>query len=546
MRKNLLFLFMMLPFAASAQVSNPESVMVPLSQAGWAAIASSAQSSGEPAPSGPAAAGIDGDPTTFWSSTWGTSHAHTYNIDMGATQSASMIYIIQRNSANNNIKDMKLYISTDTVSAGWTQIGSVHTLNPTTTSAGRQYIDLGSTQSFRYFKIETIINWGLYNHQNGLTPSYNDPTTTIAEAGVAIGQVPDNTVYSRAGWAGSACSEELVGEGAINGRFSAAIDNDPSTFWHSTWYLTPDYVYPHTLTFDMGVAQPVNVISYVQRNTGSSSAHKGKIRFSADGLNWSLPAVWDWNNNVADTFKRTANTVINKIILPAVQNYRYFRVEIDSNLSSHRFPADAATNPGGFYPSAMAEIRAHYEAALVPVKLTSFTGQLNNKVVHLNWKTAGEQNSAYFDVMRSADGSTFSAIGRLNAAGNTSGTSNYALTDVSPKAGLNYYQLKQVDLDGTSSLSGIVLIKNGIAGKGLIVKNIHTTSAQSVQIQVHSDETTSASINIFNATGNLLSAKTVHLLYGSNNVAVPFTGAGGVYVVAVYTAQSTTSTKFIK
>ncbi len=296
----------------------------------------------------------------------------------------------------------------------------------------------------------------------------------------------------------------------------------------------------------MGIAQPVNIISYVQRNTGASSAHKGKIRFSVNGTDWSLPAVWDWNNNVADTFKRTANTVINKITLPAVQNYRYFRVEIDSNRYAHIFPNDAVTNPGGFYPSAMAEIRAHYDASVVPVKLNTFSGQLNNKMVQLNWKTTSEQNSAYFDVTRSADGTTFSPVGRLNAAGNSTDTRTYTFTDVSPKTGLNYYRLQQVDIDGSSSLSDIVLVNNSVAGKGLAVYNIHAVGTAAVKMQVNADFAASAAVNIFSVAGKLLTSKAVNLLKGTNTVVVPFHGAAGIYVVSVYTYQSTSSVKFVK
>jgi len=98
----------------------------------------------------------------------------------------------------------------------------------------------------------------------------------------------------------------------------------------------------------------------------------------------------------------------------------------------------------------------------LPVVLTGFTAAKNANAVDLSWNTESEQNSAYFNVERSADGVNFAAIGKVNSAGNSTQTIKYKFTDNSPLAGRNYYRLRQVDLDGQFALSSIVSVNMSV------------------------------------------------------------------------------------
>jgi hypothetical protein len=67
--------------------------------------------------------------------------------------------------------------------------------------------------------------------------------------------------------------------------------------------------------------------------------------------------------------------------------------------------------------------------------------------MHLQWSTAAEMNSSYFEVQHSLDGNNFEPIGRLGVAGNISITQTYSFTDNAPKMNaVNYYRLKQEDM----------------------------------------------------------------------------------------------------
>ncbi|GAB3838476.1 hypothetical protein [Hymenobacter jeollabukensis] len=91
----------------------------------------------------------------------------------------------------------------------------------------------------------------------------------------------------------------------------------------------------------------------------------------------------------------------------------------------------------------------------LPVTLTDFTAQRQHEGALLKWTTAQEKNSAYFEVLRSTTDHAFEAIGRVQAAGHSSTTRQYAFTDARQFAGTVYYRLRQVDLDGSVTLSEV-------------------------------------------------------------------------------------------
>lgn len=90
-----------------------------------------------------------------------------------------------------------------------------------------------------------------------------------------------------------------------------------------------------------------------------------------------------------------------------------------------------------------------------PVSLFSFSLSREANQVQLHWQTASEINNDHFSIERSSNGSSFSEIGEIKGAGNSSSVLSYTFTDLQPLAGLSYYRLKQVDFDGTVSYSEI-------------------------------------------------------------------------------------------
>ncbi len=94
----------------------------------------------------------------------------------------------------------------------------------------------------------------------------------------------------------------------------------------------------------------------------------------------------------------------------------------------------------------------------LPILLTDFTASRQNNTALLQWQTAQEENTREFLVQRGSDGATFSTIGSVAAAGNSSTTLNYSFVDGSPLTGNNYYRLEEVDQDGYTTYTSVRLL----------------------------------------------------------------------------------------
>jgi len=97
-------------------------------------------------------------------------------------------------------------------------------------------------------------------------------------------------------------------------------------------------------------------------------------------------------------------------------------------------------------------------ATLLPVNLLSFTAAPVKNTNVLNWVTANEINNAGFNVQRSSSGLGFTNIGYV-AANNSNAANIYNFTDAAPLNGNNYYRLAQLDKDGKTHYSKIVVLK---------------------------------------------------------------------------------------
>jgi hypothetical protein len=97
---------------------------------------------------------------------------------------------------------------------------------------------------------------------------------------------------------------------------------------------------------------------------------------------------------------------------------------------------------------------------VTPINLTTFTASKVEKNVHLNWTTSTEKNNSHFLIQKSSDGVNFENIARVAGKVNATTTSQYSYTDLDVAKTNLYYRLQQVDLNGKSTLSNVVLIKN--------------------------------------------------------------------------------------
>ena len=110
-----------------------------------------------------------------------------------------------------------------------------------------------------------------------------------------------------------------------------------------------------------------------------------------------------------------------------------------------------------------------YSAIALPLHWGSFTGQVIDGQVDLQWDIENSIHNDHFDIERSSDGSTYSVIGTLSdnhLSGPAIGGAWYHFIDKTPSKGKDYYRIRQVDIDGKYSWSPTI---------GLLLQNIFPT-----------------------------------------------------------------------
>lgn len=171
------------------------------------------------------------------------------------------------------------------------------------------------------------------------------------------------------------------------------------------------------------------------------------------------------------------------------------------------------------------------DLGVLPITLTSFTGQANNYGVKLNWTTASETNNQYFEVLRAGEDKNFVSIAKVNGSGNSSSSKSYSFDDFNPATGNNYYQLKQVDFDGKSESFDPIAVNFGLSSNKI---SLLSSSDLAVTISILSATDKEANISYVGLDGRIIHQQKAYLKAGLNSVTLPVQkSAGNIGVIGV-------------
>ncbi len=198
------------------------------------------------------------------------------------------------------------------------------------------------------------------------------------------------------------------------------------------------------------------------------------------------------------------------------------------------------TGSDGMY--SLDDFSISFSASTLPIQLTSFNGKAINQSILLNWNTASETNNDYYDVLRSADGKSFTSIGTVKGAGTSTTSKDYSFSDENPYASTNYYQLIQHDFDGKTAGSAIIPVDSKIDATKLSVY----ASVSSVKISLSSPNKTKGFLQVFDIAGRKLSESSVEVNKGFNSFELPLTLINGVHFARFSSGSETINQKFIK
>jgi len=168
----------------------------------------------------------------------------------------------------------------------------------------------------------------------------------------------------------------------------------------------------------------------------------------------------------------------------------------------------------------------------LPITLLNFSGKNNGDYNVLNWTTSSEQNSSYFDLLRSTDGINFVKVSTINAAGNSSISKNYNYNDDinSINNNIYYYKLKMVDVTGSIKYSATVKIK--LNSKGFNVEATPNPFTDQIKINIETQLSEKAIVSLKDISGRKLRQTESSLRQGNNALQLTSLGniPSGVYL----------------
>jgi hypothetical protein len=134
------------------------------------------------------------------------------------------------------------------------------------------------------------------------------------------------------------------------------------------------------------------------------------------------------------------------------------------------------------------------------IDLATFEARNEGRNNVLFWTAFTEVNNDYYTVERSVDGVIFENVSIVNGAENQSLINNYSIVDLYYTDCINYYRLKQTNIDGLIFYSSMISIDNRIHESKSVVKIINAMGVvvdqnfKGIVIYVYNDNTISKTI----------------------------------------------------
>ena len=168
------------------------------------------------------------------------------------------------------------------------------------------------------------------------------------------------------------------------------------------------------------------------------------------------------------------------------------------------------------------------DAAPLPVNLTLFNASCANGQVNLLWKTAGEVNARNFSVERSLNGTDWTPLGTLPAAGQSTTEQTYTFRDATAP-GTGFYRLVQQDLDGRRMYSSII---KSVCGRATSFSVYPNPVDDRATLDITIDQGTRLDVSLVDAKGAVVRRQQQQLPQGTSQVGINMNGlATGSYTL---------------
>ncbi len=227
----------------------------------------------------------------------------------------------------------------------------------------------------------------------------------------------------------------------------------------------------------------------------------GQVDYWTDSLEARYPSGADmkWVVYQSDTNYVTIASTVNSLLYVKMKagattgtfNIGYFVTDAALDFTDPTYYSASLNNPMTV-------------TSVVPVELTSFTATGTSEGVHLKWETATESNNQRFEIERSSDNQNFVVMGSVNGKGNSTEKTRYSFTDKGLNAGKYFYRLKQVDFDGSITLSQVIEVEYSVPQNFVLSQNYPNPFNPGTMISFGLPVESDVTLAIYNASGELI------------------------------------------
>jgi hypothetical protein len=166
---------------------------------------------------------------------------------------------------------------------------------------------------------------------------------------------------------------------------------------------------------------------------------------------------------------------------------------------------------------------------ILPVKFSSFNLARQQSDVLVQWATAQEMNSKSFIIERSSDGTNWTTVATISAAGQSNTLLDYSYTDRNVNGTIFYYRIKEVDIDNSFSYTSVKSIK--MDNSSVDVKVI-PASGNTLYVNFSQQVKSNVTMRLISMSGQVVSQQMVSNPIGQVNFSTS-NHSTGIYVLSV-------------
>lgn len=248
---------------------------------------------------------------------------------------------------------------------------------------------------------------------------------------------------------------------------------------------TADWIKEVEINDLLNISEKTQYSDFTHLSTTLERGSSHELRFKMNhAFGGDSPHAWvDWNQNLLfepteriDMADFVDHTSYGNIIVPddALLGATILRVR--------SIWASQNQDPCGTYAGEVEDYSIVVANTPLAVHWLDFNAEIHAQSVHLDWITGREMDNDYFVVQRSVDGKKWENLGRVTGADNTRTSLDYQWIDDQPLAGLSYYRLRAVDINGKAVVSKMRAIRFAEQIPSLVIQPNPANDVVTVQL----------------------------------------------------------------